>query len=58
MKIGEFTEKKVLKLAKEAYEKGDVEFDIIPDKCALIVIDMQNEFVILGSRSNQTSSKN
>ena len=45
MKIGEFTEKKVLKLAKEAYEKGDVEFDIIPDKCALIVIDMQNEFV-------------
>ena len=45
MKIGEFTEKKVLSLAKEKYEKGDVEFDIIPDKCALIVIDMQNEFV-------------
>jgi len=45
MKIGEFTEKKVLSLAKETYEKGDVKFDIIPDKCALIVIDMQNEFV-------------
>jgi len=45
MKIGEFTEKKVLSLAKETYEKGDVEFDIFPDKCALIVIDMQNEFV-------------
>ena len=45
MKIGEFTEKKVLSLAKETYENGDVKFDIIPDKCALIVIDMQNEFV-------------
>ena len=45
MKIGEFTEKKVLSLAKETYENGDVKFDIIADKCALIVIDMQNEFV-------------
>jgi nicotinamidase-related amidase len=45
MKIGEFTEKQVLKLVKEAYEKGDVDFDIIPEKSVLLVIDMQNEFV-------------
>jgi nicotinamidase-related amidase len=45
MKIGKLSEKKVLNLAKESYEKGEVEFDIIPIKCALIVIDMQNEFV-------------
>ena len=45
MKNGKFTEKQVLNLAKEAYENGDVKFDIIPEKCALIVIDMQNEFV-------------
>jgi nicotinamidase-related amidase len=45
MRIGEFTDKKVLDLAKRAYERGDVEFDIIPKKCALLVIDMQDEFV-------------
>ena len=45
MKIGEFTEEQVLDLAKRAYETGDVEFDIIPKKCALLVIDMQDEFV-------------
>jgi nicotinamidase-related amidase len=45
MKIGEFTEDQVLKLSKETYEKGEVEFDIIPDKCVLLVIDMQDEFV-------------
>ena len=45
MKIREYNEKYVLEIVKKAYEKGDVKFDIIPDKCALIVIDMQNEFV-------------
>jgi nicotinamidase-related amidase len=45
MRIGEFTDKQVLDLAKRAYEAGDVEFDIIPEKCALLVIDMQDEFV-------------
>ncbi|UCB58737.1 MAG: cysteine hydrolase [Thermoplasmatales archaeon] len=45
MKIGELTEEQVLELAKRAYERGDVEFDIIPKKCALLVIDMQDEFV-------------
>ena len=45
MKNGEFTDKKVLELVKESYERGDAGFDIIPEKCALLVIDMQDEFV-------------
>jgi nicotinamidase-related amidase len=41
----EFTEEQVLGLAKNAYQNGDPNFSIIPEKCALLVIDMQNEFV-------------
>jgi nicotinamidase-related amidase len=40
-----FTEEEVLKLARDAYEKGEPNFDIEPGKCALMVIDMQDEFV-------------
>ena len=43
--MGELTEKQVLDLAKNTYEKGNAKFDIILDKCALLVIDMQDEFV-------------
>jgi nicotinamidase-related amidase len=45
MRTGKFTDQQVLDLAKRAYEKGDVRFDIIPEKCNLLVIDMQDEFV-------------
>ena len=45
MDIGKFTEKLVLDLAKKDYESGEGKFDIIADKCALLVIDMQDEFV-------------
>jgi nicotinamidase-related amidase len=45
MDIGKFTEKLVLDLAKKGYESGEGKFDIIADKCALLVIDMQDEFV-------------
>ena len=45
MDVGKFTEKQVLDLAKKAYELGEAKFDIITDKCALLVIDMQYEFV-------------
>jgi nicotinamidase-related amidase len=45
MKIGDFTEQDVLNLARKAYNEGDAQFDIVPGKCALLVIDMQNEFV-------------
>ncbi|MFW9975450.1 MAG: cysteine hydrolase family protein [Candidatus Thorarchaeota archaeon] len=45
MKIGEFTEEFVLQLARKAYNEGDADFDITPECCALLVIDMQDEFV-------------
>jgi nicotinamidase-related amidase len=40
-----FTEQGILDLARRAYEKGDAQFDVVPEKCALLVIDMQDEFV-------------
>lgn len=41
----EFTEEYVLATARSAYEEGCATFDVIPAKCALLVIDMQDEFV-------------
>jgi len=43
--VDEFTEEYVLNLAKKAYEEGVASFEIIREKCALLVIDMQDEFV-------------
>lgn len=40
-----YTEEVILKAAIEAYKSGDVQFDIKSEKCALLVIDMQDEFV-------------
>ena len=40
-----FTEEQLLSLARNAYRKGIASFKIVPDACALIVIDMQDEFV-------------
>lgn len=45
MKKQEYSEQHVLELAKKSYEEGDVKFDIKTEKCALLVIDMQDEFV-------------
>ena len=42
---GKFTEEQVLQLAKNAYHHGNPDFVINPQTCALLVIDMQNEFV-------------
>lgn len=42
---GQFTEEQVLSLARKAYREGIATFEIIPTACALIVIDMQDEFV-------------
>ena len=42
---GNFTEQQILELARRAYEEGDASFDIVPENCALLVIDMQDEFV-------------
>lgn len=45
MKIGHFTEQDVLNLARKAYEEGKAKFEIVAKQCALLVIDMQDEFV-------------
>lgn len=45
MKQPEFSEEYVLSLAKKSYEEGEVKFDIDAAACALLVIDMQDEFV-------------
>ncbi len=45
MKIGNFSEQDVLTLARRAYNEGNPQFEINPEKCALLVIDMQDEFV-------------
>jgi len=45
MKVGSFSEQDVHNLARKAYNEGNVQFEITPNKCALLVIDMQDEFV-------------
>jgi len=40
-----YTEELLSQAAIDAYKNGDVQFDIKIEKCALIVIDMQDEFV-------------
>ena len=45
MKVGSFSEQDVYSLARKAYNEGNAQFEIVLDKCALLVIDMQNEFV-------------
>ena len=45
LKVREFSEEEVLQFAKRAYNEGVANFEIITNRCALLVIDMQNEFV-------------
>ncbi len=45
MEVGNFTEQDVLHLARKAYNEGNANFEVVPEKCALLVIDMQDEFV-------------
>jgi nicotinamidase-related amidase len=40
-----FTEHEVLTFAKRAYEEGHATFEVAPHTCALLMIDMQDEFV-------------
>lgn len=40
-----FTEEEILTRARRAYQQGQASFDVVPGKCALLVIDMQEEFV-------------
>jgi nicotinamidase-related amidase len=41
----EYTEQQVVGWAREGYERGDAEFAIVPERSALLVIDMQDEWV-------------
>ena len=45
MNEGAYTEGRVLDFARRAYEKGNADFEIVPENCALLVIDMQDECV-------------
>lgn len=45
MKVGSFSEQDVYNLARKAYNEGNAQFEITPNKCVLLVIDMQDEFV-------------
>ena len=45
MKVGQFSEQDVYDLAKRAYQEGDAPFEVVSSRCALLVIDMQDEFV-------------
>ncbi len=45
LELGKITEEDLLKLARNSYCKGEASFPIIKDNCALLVIDMQEEFV-------------
>lgn len=43
--MAHYTEEELLTLAKKAYNEGNALFDIVPETCVLLVIDMQDEFV-------------
>lgn len=45
VKEGEFSEQHISDMAKRGYEQGNAEFNVDPKNCALLVIDMQDEFV-------------
>jgi hypothetical protein len=51
-----FSEAEVLALAREAYTSGQASFDIVVERCALLVIDLQDEFVKPGWTSSATTS--
>ena len=40
-----YSEDEVLALARRAYRTGQAAFPVVPNRCALLVIDMQDEFV-------------
>ena len=45
MKLGTITEKEILQLAHQQYEKGSANFSLNPHQSALLIIDMQDEFI-------------
>ncbi len=45
MKSKTYSEQEILALAMKSYSEGQAKFEIVSTKCALLVIDMQEEFV-------------
>jgi nicotinamidase-related amidase len=45
MKLGDISEREILDLARRAYQHGNASFEVNTEKCALLVIDLQDEFV-------------
>ncbi|GBF35130.1 nicotinamidase [Desulfocucumis palustris] len=45
MRAGGFTEQNVLDMARRGHEEGNAGFEVVKENCALLVIDMQDEFV-------------
>ena len=43
-----YSEDEVIALARRAYRTGQATFAVVPNRCALLVIDMQDEFVRAG----------
>ena len=43
-----YSEDEVIALARRAYRAGQAAFAVVPNRCALLVIDMQDEFVRAG----------
>ncbi len=43
--MSDYSNSYVLALAREAYAHGDAGFELVPERTALLVIDMQDEFV-------------
>jgi nicotinamidase-related amidase len=48
----EYSREILLQAAREAYRNGDVQFDLEAGRCALLVVDMQDEFVRPGWTSS------
>jgi nicotinamidase-related amidase len=43
--VDPFTDAAIERLAREQYERGDAAFPLVPERTALLMIDMQEEFV-------------
>jgi hypothetical protein len=49
-----YTEEQVLNLARRAYKEGNANFDVVPEKCALLVIDGSNQTSSADKKTDRT----
>ncbi len=50
--MNRYSETQIMEIARQGYTTGAAEFTIVPDRCALLVIDMQASFVSPGRHSS------